>query len=86
MNAVTLRNIPTGVAQLIQHVSKAKGLSLNKTIVSLLEGAAGLQHKKNDRVVYNDLDALAGSWKKEEAKTFELILARQRGIDPSLWK
>ena len=86
MKAVTVRNIPAGVAHLIQQVSKAKGLSINKTVVSLLEKSAGIRQKKKNKTIYHDLDALAGSWEKNAAKAFERTLAKQRGIDGSLWK
>jgi hypothetical protein len=38
------------------------------------------------RTRYRDLEALAGSWTKEEAAAFEKHLAAQRKIDRELWK
>jgi hypothetical protein len=34
----------------------------------------------------DDLDELVGSWSKQEAEAFERALAKERTIDPEMWK
>lgn len=45
----------------------------------------GVSAKPNNARKTNDLDALAGSWTKEEADAFDEHLADQRKIDPELF-
>jgi DNA polymerase III delta subunit len=84
MKAITLRNIPPELARIIRRKAAEKGMSFNKTIISLLMESLGIKERKKS--LYHDLDALAGSWVKEEAREFEKYLAKQRSIDPDLWK
>jgi len=85
MKAVTLRNLPPELARVIRRQSAERKTSINKTVISLLEGATNTQRKKQVSL-YHDLDALAGTWTEQEAAEFEEALAQQRGIDPDLWK
>lgn len=88
MKVITLRNIPPPVARLIEKHSKQTGLSLNKTVIRLLEERLGVvdadaaeEHRDLDR----DLDRLAGVWSEEDAHEFDRILAEQRRVDAELW-
>ncbi len=86
MKAITLRNLPPELARVIRRKASEKGTSLNRVVISLLEERVGIRGKKKERPLHHDLDALAGSWTEEEASAFEKTLARQRTIDPDLWK
>lgn len=86
MKAITIRNISPQVIRLIERKAKEKGTSINKTVVSLLEECTGMRRKKKGETLYHDLDALAGSWTREEVTAFEKALAQQREIEPDLWK
>lgn len=86
MKAITLRNVPPEVARRIERKSQELGLSLNKTVLRLLEerlipGSARPVAPERHR----DLDDLAGAWSQEEADEFDAALAEQRRIDPELW-
>ena len=85
MKAVTLRNLPPKVAQAIRQRARDKRVSVNKAVIGLLEEQAGVAGKR-PRQQYHDLDALAGSWTKAEAAAFDKALAKQRTIDPALWR
>lgn len=85
MKAITLRKFPSSLAQMIQKQARDKKTSINRTIISLLEEKLGGAELKK-KTEYHDLDDLAGSWNKEEANAFEKSLARQRTLDPDLWK
>lgn len=87
MKQITLRDVPDEIAKLIEKKSRKDNLSLNKTIISLLERGAGVMSaKKSARPLYHDLDHLCGVWSKKEDKEFKNNLKRQRKIDEDLWK
>lgn len=83
MAAITLRNIPPKLQEVIRRRAGADGLSLNKTVLRMLEEAAG--QRQAERHLHHDLDHLAGTWTEEEAAAFEAALAEQRTVDPELW-
>jgi predicted metalloprotease len=86
MKAITLRNVPPELAKLIEHEAAESGLSLNRTVIRLLEKGAGMQRGKQAKSLHHDLDHLAGSWTEQEAAEFDQALAEQRRIDPELWE
>ncbi len=83
---VTLRKLPPEVSKVVQRRATERGTSINKAVISLLEEAAGIRRKEQRSTLYHDLDALAGSWTREEAATFEAALRKQRRVDPELWQ
>lgn len=86
MNAITVRNVPPEVARTIREKAKKKKISLNRAVITLLEEATGLGRQGRKEVFHDDLDALAGSWTKEEADEFDAFLREHRTIDPEMWK
>ena len=86
MKAITLRNLPPELTRIIRRKAQAKGTSLTKVVAGLLEESVGMRGKKKGGAAHHDLDDLAGSWSKGEAAAFEKALARQRAIDPDLWR
>ncbi len=87
MKAITLRNLPPELAKIVRKKAEQKGMSINKAVISLLEESTGTSRKKREKkVLYHDLDTLAGLWTKEEALEFEKAVAAQRTIEPDLWK
>jgi plasmid stability protein len=83
MTAITLRNIPPKLQEAIRKRAGKEGLSLNRTVLRMLEEAFG---ERTARVeLHHDLDHLAGTWSDQEAKDFEAALAEQRRIDLELW-
>ena len=87
MKQITIRSIPDGVKKTVQKEAERKGVSLNKAIISLLERAVGAKAPgKEKRVLYHDLDHLAGLWSREEAASFDKTLKTQRKVDAELWK
>ena len=87
MKQVTIRSIPDEVKKTVQKEAERKGVSLNKAIISLLERAMGTKvPEKKKRVLYHDLDHLAGLWSREEGASFDKTLKAQRKVDAELWK
>ena len=85
MKLVTLRNLPPELVRVIKRKAEEGKTSVNKTVISLLEEGVGTRIMKR-KVIYHDLDSLAGSWTAKEAEAFDKALTRQRAIDPDLWK
>jgi len=67
MTAITLRNIPPKLQEVIRKRADRDGLSLNKTVIRMLEEAAG-QRATTGRELHHDLDHLAGTWSDEEPR------------------
>lgn len=85
MKAITLRNLPPDLDKAIRQRARGKRMSVNKAVISLLEEHLG-PDKPKQPVVHHDLDSLCGSWTEDAAAEFDKSLARQRTIDPDLWK
>lgn len=86
MKAITLRNLPPEVARRVEEKSRELGLSLNKTVVRLLEERLVGAGKSGGPVRHDDLDWLAGSMSPEEADELREAIAEQRQIDEDLWR
>jgi len=84
MKALTLRHLKPELARVIERKAHEAGTSLSGAVLALLEQAAGLTKRPKD--THHDLDHLAGSWSREQSSAFDKTLARQRKIDPELWK
>lgn len=84
MKALTLRRLRPELARAIERRARETGTSLSGAVLGLLEQATGLA--KKGKADHRDLDHLAGSWSAEGAREFEKNLARQRKIDPEVWK
>ena len=85
MKTITLRRIPRDLARIIEERARARGLSLAKTVLELCAEGLGMRRTAQP-VVHHDLDALAGTWTREEGEAFEASLKAQRKIDPELWE
>ncbi|MBI4823819.1 MAG: hypothetical protein HY805_06280 [Nitrospirae bacterium] len=85
MKQISLRRIPDEIESLVKKEAKAKGLSLNKAFISLLERTTGIKTKEK-KTLYHDLDSLFGVWSKNEATAFNNSLQLQRRVDEDLWK
>ena len=80
---LTVRGLPKDVSVRLRKEARARGWSLNRTVVYFLRKAAGLEDSKP--VLHDDLDALLGSWTAAEGKAFDKALKRMRRIDSDVW-
>ena len=85
MSAITLRNLPPKVAKAIREKARKERLSMNKTVIKLLEEATGAT-RETRRAIHHDIDRFFGTWTKEEADAFDERLREQRQIEPEMWK
>ena len=85
MKAITLRNIPADLDKAIRKRARSKRVSVNKAVIGLLEEHL-TQGKVKGAELHHDLDDLCGSWTDDDAVAFNRALAKQRTIDPDVWK
>ncbi len=78
-----LRGIPSDVMILLKREAKRLRTSVNLLVLQMIEQGLGLARKK---VVYHDLDHLAGSWSAEDEKTFKKNTRSFEQIDEDLWQ
>ena len=84
---ITLRGIDTEVAQEIQRIARAGGLSLNQAALRLLKRGAGLGEEKSPpRTIGNSLDRWIGDWSEEEAREFLESIRSCEQIDREMWR
>jgi CO dehydrogenase/acetyl-CoA synthase alpha subunit len=87
LKQITLRSIPDEIEAMVKREAKAKGLSINKAFIALLEKTTGVKTKdKKKKTIYHDLDSLFGVWSKNDAAAFNNSLQLQRKVDEELWK
>jgi plasmid stability protein len=60
--------------------------SVNTLVLRLIEQGLGHRRAKPALRRHDDLDALAGSWRKNEGVAFERATAPFDEVDPKLWK
>lgn len=83
MKTMTIRNVSTELAAALDAEKRRRGLSLNRTVLSLMQEALGLS---NGGGCGNGLRRLAGSWSEEEFRRFEEAVAPFEEIDEDLWR
>jgi hypothetical protein len=83
MSQISVRNIPEKLDKQLRKLSRKNHVSLNKTIILLLEKALGL-NKDKDKV--RRLSHLAGTWTQSEAKEFESHIQIFNKVDKEIWE
>jgi hypothetical protein len=79
---LTLRGVDPALRSALETEAVRLGLSLNALILHTLRGVYQSGH---DSPLHHDLDALAGSWSREEADEFRAAVEAFEEIDPMLW-
>ena len=83
MKTITVRNIPADVVAALEAEKRRRGLSLNRTVLSVMREALGLSSSRRRS---NGLRRLAGNWSKAESRQFDEAVAAFRKIDEDMWK
>lgn len=84
MKSITIHNLDDPLERLLQVRAKSQGMSLNKTIKSLLAEALGIRQNKtlNNK---NEFMDLFGSWSAAEARSFLKAIHDFEKIDAKDW-
>ena len=83
MKTMTIRNVSTELAAALETEKRRRGLSLNRTVLSLMQEALGISSGGSRS---NGLRRLAGSWSEDEFRNFEQAVAPFAEIDENLWR
>jgi hypothetical protein len=81
-SSFNLRGIPADLMALLKKEAKRLHTSVNVLILKMIERGLGFSCEK---LVYHDLDHLAGSWTSTEEKAFEENTKQFEKIDKELW-
>ena len=77
MNQITVRNIPAALESKLRTMADRLGLSLNQTVIRLLEEATGGRADAPKR----DLSQIAARWSDREADAFDRATAPFESVD-----
>ena len=80
VKTMTIRNVPAELASALDAERRRRGLSLNRTVLSLMQEALGISTSGSRS---NGLRHLAGAWNAEEFRQFEEAVAPFGEIDLS---
>jgi hypothetical protein len=78
---LTIRNVPARLSMALEREKRRRGISLNKTVIDLLQAGLGLNGTRS-----NGLGRLAGSWSEKEHRDFLKNTARFNEVDPEMWQ
>ena len=85
MKTLTLRGIDEELDRGLKKLAQQERDSMNAVILHLLRDKLGLT-KPKFRETHHDLDDLAGTWTKEEAREFDDVVREFSHIDEEMWK
>lgn len=83
MASMSIRGLDDQALSRLKSQAEQEGSSLNSLVLRLLQGT-DRQHSALRK--FDDLDALAGTWSKQEAQAFERNTAAFSEVDATLWK
>jgi len=83
MSQITLRDLPVSLEREIRREAERRGLSLNKTIIGILEQGLGHSPATNKK---RDLSALAGTWDDAALSEFRESTSVFETIDSEIWQ
>jgi len=75
---MTVRGVDDEVARRLERLSRARGKSVNATVVEILEDAVDVNERRRRLERY-------ATWTAKEVEEFDKELAGQRQIDEALW-
>jgi hypothetical protein len=79
-----LRNIASNVMSMLKKKATQQKISVNSLIVQIIEQGLGIAHPTK-KVIFHDLDHLAGTWSDKDKKVFEDNIKSFEKIDKDLW-
>lgn len=76
---ISVRGVSPQLSRRLTEMSRARGKSVNSTVLELLEHAVGLDGRR-------DWLRRFMTWTPEEVREFDAILREQRTVDEKLWR
>ena len=81
MKTMTIRNVSTELSAALEAERRRRGLSLNRTVLMLMQEALGVSAGGSRS---NGLRRLAGSWSDDDFREFEQAIAPLSEVDEDL--
>jgi hypothetical protein len=82
MNQITVRTIPAVVELRLRATADRLGLSLDQTVIRLLDAATGGRPDAPKR----DLSEIAARWSDREADAVDRVTAPFESVDAEVWR
>jgi paraquat-inducible protein B len=86
MNNLSIRGLDDKALAKLKKLAASEEASVNAVVLRLIEQGLGHKRAKPTPQRHDDLDALAGTWSKQDAKEFERVTAPFGKIETELWK
>jgi hypothetical protein len=86
MTNLSVRGLDEKALAALKKRAAKEDASVNTLVLRLIEQGLGLRRAKPALTRHDDLDALAGSWRKSDATEFERATAPFSKVDAKLWK
>jgi plasmid stability protein len=86
MATMSIRGLDEKTLGSLKRRAEREGSSVNSLVVRLLQQENGTQKKPAALQEFDDLDTLAGTWTRRQARAFERDTAAFSEVDPALWK
>ena len=86
MTNLSVRGVDERSLRRLKRDAKRRGISVNRLIADMLNAESGVVAGPAKLIVHDDLDQLAGTWGKPEAREFERVTASFAQIDEGLWR
>lgn len=83
MRHLTIRRVPSELANALEAEKRRRGASLNRTVLDLLAQALGVEHAGRRS---NGLARFSGTWTQQEFEEFEKAIEFTEQIDEELWR
>ena len=80
---LTVRDVPLDVARALSDEQRRLGLSLEATVIALLQRALGLADEKT---YDNGLGRFANTWTQRKREAFDRATAQFETIDEEMWR
>ena len=82
MRHLTVRNVPSDLAEALEREKRRRRTSLNRTVIDLLRQTLGV----GIEAPRNGLERLAGGWTDEDLQRFEEATEEFERIDEEHWR
>jgi hypothetical protein len=86
MANLSIRGLDEKALAELKKRARQEDASVNTVVLRLIEQGIGRRRAKATLRRHDDLDALAGSWRKSDAAAFERATAPFGEADPNLWR
>ena len=86
MANLSIRGLDEKALAALKRRAAKEEASVNMLVLRFIEQGLGLRRAKSSLTRHDDLDALAGTWRKQDASEFERATAPFAKVDAALWK